>query len=81
MEIPMTDMTVARPAPDPVLAGLLDRHGTRAMLAALLRTILRHRRDQLRTRRAIRDLSPHLRRDIGLAEPDPGKVQGPGLFL
>ncbi len=77
----MTDMTVSHSPLDPVLAGLIDRHGTRAMLAALLRTILRHRRDRSRTRYSTRDLSPHLRRDIGLAEPFPGKAPGPGLFL
>ncbi len=80
----MTDTTVARPPLDPVLTGLLDRYGERATLVALMRTILRHRWTQLRaqhaTRRATRDLSPHLRRDIGLTEPAPGKVPGPGLF-
>ncbi|MEJ2021041.1 MAG: hypothetical protein P8X43_03105 [Maritimibacter sp.] len=81
----MTDTTVVRPPLDPVLTGLLDRYGERATLAAVLRTILRHRWIQLRTRHAIRraarDLSPHLRRDIGFAEPAPGNVPWPGLFL
>ncbi|MEJ1997911.1 MAG: DUF1127 domain-containing protein [Maritimibacter sp.] len=81
----MTDTTVVRPPLDPVLTGLLDRYGERATLVALMRTIIRHRWTQLHARRATRratnDLSPHLRRDIGFAEPAPGNVPWPGLFL
>lgn len=46
------------------LTRLIERHGTGAVLCAMLRLLTRRRRRRLRSD----DLSDHLRRDIGLPE-------------
>lgn len=64
-------MTVATTnLPTLALAGLVDRHGAGATLAALVAVLVgrarARRKSRLRARRDVTALSPHLRRDIGL---------------
>lgn len=58
------------------LARLIERHGTGAILRALLRLLLRRRPRRLRSE----DLSDHLRRDIGLPERATPPSQWPPRF-
>ena len=52
------------------LDNLLDHHGAIAVLWSLARALLIRRRRRARLS-DINDLSPHLRRDIGLHDPPP----------
>ncbi|WP_157994778.1 hypothetical protein [Paracoccus tegillarcae] len=54
--------------PHLTLQQLIDRHGTRVVVIALIGTMIRGARKPKRRRRnaAAERLSPHLRRDIGL---------------
>jgi uncharacterized protein YjiS (DUF1127 family) len=49
------------------LARLVERHGARRVLVALMKALIARRR----TRRATAQLSDHLRRDIGLPPQAP----------